>query len=192
MQIFKYLESSLLCLFCAISIHLARCKYLFGSNPQGGLWGGQLRVQDGRQLSDRISAGFPQRGYVFDTISYDPISEKALLEIVDENGDFHGLATGLLCDTSQHKMPEILIERVRLVDANNPHLAGCGPDCGWSAFAMFDSRIYFLFLGQYGQYAQDLVRRVELRVLEGCEAMLPMRGDDPIMGYGRWRDFPIL
>ena len=139
---------------------------------------------DPSQVDATNQVGFPQRGMYYGATYFDAASNTMLLEMVDEYGDFHGVATGPVCSIRSRRRPDVLLERVMLVDDLNPHLSACGEDCLWSAFGMYEGRVYFVMAGQYGLHASDLDVVVTLRVLEGCEHIYPIKDDNRVRKYG--------
>jgi len=166
-------------IYTAVVCNNAAVTYIFGADPSGGLWGGSVDTDTGANLGDLQSAGYPNMDRSIGTSSYDPVSQQVLLNMYDP----HVLAFGPLCsDTSQE--PQYLAN-LTAEPVQDPILGDC-LNCRTTGFAMYDSKVYFIFSGEWFNEAGIITRQVQIRTFDPCEACIA--GPDGFIpeGHSRW------
>lgn len=190
----------------------ARAGYLFRASPgydgirPAGLWGGMLNHSDLGQGKNLFSIGYEEieMSYLYDgirinTLSYDPHTRDALVEVIDTLDRISIVRRGKICpnnapllhsENSLNLPLTTVIPDVTLVDSDHPFLfdSECGWKCGWGSFALFNDRIYFILTGVYGLRSTSLRRKIQIRVLNSnCDDLI-----EKAIRNGEKTEFPVL
>jgi hypothetical protein len=180
-------------------------QYLMRTSPGGdgvrpaGIWAGEVKGHSHGRAEDLFTHGFSSLegvnssmvGLEVTVLSRDPVGRGLLVVTKNTQGQMSlALGSGLCGDSK----PRVLLHNVKPVDAQNPYMSDteCRHKCGLGPLALYDGRVYFVLTAIYGKIYSQLVRHMEIRLLDttgNCAEVIAGLGQRV---DGSQKDFPVL
>ena len=140
-----------------------RTTKVFGADPSGGLWGAEVSEAATGEATLLSGVGYTPQEYNsrISTVSYDSTSRRMLFETMEP----HQISYAPLCSKSAE--PPRVLTQITSVPLRHPAMGNC-VNCETSAFALFDSKIYFLVVGEYFTNDGEIHRVAQIRHMLSC------------------------
>lgn len=157
--LFGVLQLTILVALAAVQVRANAA--LFGVDQSGKYWGAKIDLS--ASSSNVKFELYPEFSQSTGSVSYDPVTGQSLFELYKP----HAIAYGPMCSNSHGFRPQVLF--------NISDIMVDRPDIGTSivgkisAFAMYNSNIYFLHYGSYLTEEQHVFHIFQIRKFQSCE-----------------------